>query len=40
MEAAARPLPREERTPPVIKMYFVLIQQPLSLYQTILNYEF
>src|SRR5438132_2932696 len=31
MEAAARPLPREETTPPVTKMYFVATSTVLSL---------
>src|SRR5207253_8118216 len=31
MEAAARPLPREDTTPPVTKMYFVATSTVLSL---------
>src|SRR5687767_4925671 len=31
MDAAVIPLPREETTPPVTKMYFVLTRSPLSL---------
>jgi hypothetical protein len=30
MDAAARPFPREERTPPVMKMNFVFIKTPLA----------